>query len=412
MTRSRLSMKRVPRRGFTLIELLVVISIIAVLASLIAPAVQSARKAARKLECLNNMRNVTLAFHNVASQTNALPNLTSNIPVNSSAASKPAIYGAGWPYALLPALDSTALIKSIKNNATQVAASSNYFVPATSEQIWLPAFTCPDDIDSFRTPGGLSFVVNVGFVPATLWGINNSVNKIPSITVTGEQFANFDTPFYIDWANSGSAYVPSSFSVDGGASATVASGVAGILLGNQQANVASGVFFRATQTGVPTGGASAANPYAYKMSLDSVSSGDGVSNTLMVSENLQAGVWYEPEYTVASPTTLSTGVNQLGFGIPVLLDANNQPNTGYFNGTFNAGTTLLGTSFWQINQTPTAAQGTAPRPSSLHAGGVNVFMCDGSGKFLSENVDQTVYLKLLTSNGVTYGEKTLDSNSF
>jgi prepilin-type processing-associated H-X9-DG protein len=151
------------------------------------------------------------------------------------------------------------------------------------------------------------------------------------------------------------------------------------------------------------------------MSLDTVSSGDGVSNTVMVSENLQAGLWYQPEITVASAsasTNLSTGVNYLGFGVPILLDGNNQPSTTFFNRSFVPQSGLLATSFWQINQSPTAAQGTAPRPSSLHAGGVNVFMCDGSGKFISDGIDKTVYLKLLTSNGVNYGETTLDSNSY
>lgn len=346
MTRTRFFTKKKSRRGFTLIELLVVISIIAVLASLIAPAVQSARRAARKVQCLSNMRNVGLAMQNFASSNNgSLPALVSTQTVTNSGGQQGTMT-VPWTILLLPALDNSALLKNIRNDALVAAGVATVNTGAGFENVAIEVFTCPDHVAAYKKPGGLSFVVNAGHMPSAGWG--GGANN---------------TPASIDW-----------FSSPSPADAT------DIAIGQ-----ATGVIW----------------PQGYTSSLEYVSTGDGTSTTLLLTENLQAGPWYD------------TSTRGLGFGIQMPATITSAyANAGGAGSNQLYITAAAAPDAWFINRNLSAGQYTAPRPSSQHAGGVNVIMCDGAGKFLNESMDKIVFTKLMTSNGVAYGEQALDQSAF
>jgi len=125
------------RPGFTLIELLVVIAIIAVLTALLLPAVQEAREAARRAQCVNNLKQVGLALHSYHSANNvfaigyvAWPNANTNV-------TSP---GWGWASALLPALDQQPLYNATNFNLV-IEEPSN----STTRTTALGIFVCPTD---------------------------------------------------------------------------------------------------------------------------------------------------------------------------------------------------------------------------------------------------------------------------
>jgi len=133
-------------KGFTLVELLVVIAIIGVLVALLLPAVQAAREAARRSQCLNNLKQEALGHLNFESAKGTLP-----VGLNE--------YGYGtWQVAILPYLEQGGLRALYKNyaNTTPGGGPLYYDEPNTTNvsSKRLSIGTCPSDKISTNWPWG------------------------------------------------------------------------------------------------------------------------------------------------------------------------------------------------------------------------------------------------------------------
>jgi prepilin-type N-terminal cleavage/methylation domain-containing protein len=122
--------------GFTLVELLVVIAIIGVLVGLLLPAIQSAREAARRSQCQNNLRQIGLAMHNHVDSLGVFPTGGAGIyPKIENYLSNGKPYGAekqglGWAYQILPYLEEKSLLGFTKQADLQAAPIPIYVCPS------------------------------------------------------------------------------------------------------------------------------------------------------------------------------------------------------------------------------------------------------------------------------------------
>jgi len=141
MASQRRSMGRRPA-GFTLVELLVVIAIIGVLVALLLPAVQAAREAARRSQCLNNFKQLALAAQNHHGAFNYLPVDVSRQP--SKPAHRPQLY-----IQMLPFMEGSALKAAYNFNVT--ATNAQNLALLSREE---PMLRCPSDESQVHLIGG------------------------------------------------------------------------------------------------------------------------------------------------------------------------------------------------------------------------------------------------------------------
>ena len=169
-------MLSIPRRrpglrqlgGFTLIELLVVIAIIAVLIALLLPAVQAAREAARRSQCVNNLKQMGLAIHNYHSAIGCFP------PGGSNASSVEVNPGGAWgnwsaQAMMLPYLEQSALYNSMNFNLVSIGGGGydGYQANTTGVTTQISAFQCPSSLQFTGTyysklSAGTNYFVSAG----------------------------------------------------------------------------------------------------------------------------------------------------------------------------------------------------------------------------------------------------------
>ena len=168
------------RRAFTLVELLVVIAIIGVLASLIIPAVQMAREAARRAQCLSQLRQAALAVQNFADAKTYLP--PSHTADGSFGPRNPhAIHS--WATLCLPYMEQANLQNSMN-------LKLNWDDPANLTQIQtsLQIMTCPSALDGnsrvsmagVGAPQGVTDYVPITEVSEMLWDDDGDISNNPT----------------------------------------------------------------------------------------------------------------------------------------------------------------------------------------------------------------------------------------
>jgi prepilin-type N-terminal cleavage/methylation domain-containing protein/prepilin-type processing-associated H-X9-DG protein len=144
------------RAGFTLVELLVVVAIIGVLVALLLPAVQTAREAARRSQCANNLKQQAIGLHNYHDIWQTLPCGLMGAATGGS----PTDDGFGWACAILPFIEQQALYDKVSPNGQAGALRARLnavlpnFIPIPGGETPIKTYKCPSSALPKTVPDG------------------------------------------------------------------------------------------------------------------------------------------------------------------------------------------------------------------------------------------------------------------
>jgi prepilin-type N-terminal cleavage/methylation domain-containing protein/prepilin-type processing-associated H-X9-DG protein len=324
------------RRGFTLIELIVTIGMISVLVSLLLPAIQQVRSAARRNQCMNHIRNIGLAVIANTDQNDRFPASGSFGQTGNH---------HNWVLDITPWLERQDIWERWDKNQPLSSPTNQPL-----SELHLAVLTCPSDI-SVSKKGDLSFVVNGGM------GFTAFVNGVHDCPIDPEN--------HILDLNGNGIGCPQNVTTDGKPS-------------DRDYYVSTGMFFNETWNWN-------ISPPRHQRTATIL---DGFSQTIMLTENVRSG--YDPASPGANWASPNPMLTSFFIGNPCLNAVCSPGNVNY--GLANAGDYAINSGLWK-------PEGGSPVPNSFHDGGVNMVFCDGHVRFISQLIDGGVYAALVSPQG-------------
>ncbi len=326
------------KSAFTLVELLVVITIIGMLVGLLMPAVQSAREAGRRAQCLNNQKQISLALLQYEGQKGAFPGYVDEYRGYLTGSTTVKQRKISWFVAILPYLDRNDLHELWKEltfpntNPDNPIPGDNTVANNPIPGVFMRIAICPNNTPPTPNDSWLSYRVNVG-------------------RITPNSFANSD--------------------------ATTKA--------NALAIPAEGVFTDQFQDNPPP----LPNPEnIVRIGLSSIVAHDGTSTTLMLAEHS------------ASVPPLPVGGEQYQDGkwAPLIQNSTQVDSSNIWSDTNPDNALILGFNWGKMNPANPNQAGSPPpnqKMFSNHPGGVVVSFCGGHQSFMKTDMDRVIFMQLM-----------------